>query len=207
MKSLYAFFFFTLLISGNVFAQDEIEMEPEMPETLPYHEIPDAPKDYSAESVAARMIDGLGYRYFWATEDLRDEDLTYKASETNRTTAETIDHVLGLSKTILNGVAKRPNVRGGGAKKEELDFKEKRKRTLENFKAASDLLRKKDAKVSDMKIVFQRGENKSEFPFWNMINGPIADALWHAGQIVGNRRASGNPLHPGVNVFMGKTKF
>jgi hypothetical protein len=44
-----------------------------------------------------------------------------------------------------------------------------------------------------------------EFPFWNQINGPISDALWHCGQVVMNRRASGNPLQLGVNVFVGKT--
>jgi hypothetical protein len=43
------------------------------------------------------------------------------------------------------------------------------------------------------------------FPFWNQINGPISDALWHCGQVVMNRRASGNPLQKGVNVFIGKT--
>ena len=43
------------------------------------------------------------------------------------------------------------------------------------------------------------------FPFWNMINGPISDAIWHSGQVVANRRASGNPINPKVNVFIGKT--
>ncbi len=207
MKSIFTLFFFLFILSGNLFAQEELETMDAMPDNLPYHEIPEAPKNLSAEGVTARMIDGLGYRYFWATEDLREEDLAYKASETSRTTAETIHHLYGLSKTILNAVASRPNIRGGATKERELNFKEKRKATLENFKAASDLLQKKDAQVENMKIIFQRGEKKSEYPFWNLINGPIADALWHAGQVVGNRRASGNPLHPGVNVFMGKTKF
>lgn len=207
MKSLITFLLFTLFFSIHIFSQEEMEELVEMPEELPYYEIPDAPKDFSAEGVTARMIDGLGYRYFWATEDLREEDLSYKAGETSRTTAETIEHLYGLSKTTLNAIASRPNIRGGDVKKEELDFAEKRKRTLENFKAASDFLRKKNAQVEDMKIVFQRGEKKSEYPFWNLINGPIADALWHSGQIVANRRSSGNPLHPGVNVFRGKTKF
>ena len=207
MKSVFNLMILILIFSGNVFGQEEMIEAPEIPDNLPYYEIPDAPKDFTAESVTVRMIDGLGYRYFWATEDLTEKDLEYKASETSRTTAETIEHLFGLSKTILNAVAGRPNIRGGNSKKKELDFKEKRKRTLENFKAASDLLKKEDAHVGDMKIVFQRGEKKSEFPFWNLINGPIEDAIWHAGQIVGNRRASGNPLHPGVNVFRGKTKF
>ena len=70
--------------------------------TLPYYEIPDAPNSYTATSVAARMIDGLGFRYYWATQGLRAEDLAYKPSESGRTSAETIDHIYGLSKVIVN---------------------------------------------------------------------------------------------------------
>ena len=116
-----------------------------------------------------------------------------------------MEHFYGLSKTILNGISQKPNVRGDGTK-EKLDYKTLRKQTLENLKAASDILRKEGANVEDMKIVFQRGEKTSEFPFWNLVNGPIEDAVWHAGQIVYNRRASGNPLAPGVSVFSGKKR-
>ena len=200
-------FIFLLLFSFTLIAQDDAMELTELPDDLPYYEIPEEPKEMNAEGMVARMIDGLGYRYFWATEDLREEDLAFKAGETNRTTEETINHVYNLSKTILNGVAARPNVRGYNPDNDKMDFAQKRKATLENFKTASDLLREKSADVNEMKIIFQRGDKKSEFSFWKMINGPIADAIWHAGQIVSNRRASGNPLHPGVNVFMGKTKF
>ena len=47
-------------------------------EDLPYYEIPDYPSAYNASTVVARMIDGLGFRYYWATEGLREEDLNYK---------------------------------------------------------------------------------------------------------------------------------
>jgi hypothetical protein len=39
-----------------------------------------------------------------------------------------------------------------------------------------------------------------------MINGPIADALWHAGQVVTLRRVSGNPINPKVSVFNGRLR-
>ena len=64
-----------------------------------------------------------------------------------------------------------------------------------NFKAVSDVLRR-------IETAFQL-EN-TEVPFWNIINGPIADALWHCGQVVMLRRASGNPFNAKVNVFKGK---
>ena len=39
---------------------------------LPYKEIPSYPANYTQGTVISRMIDGLGYRYYWATENLRD---------------------------------------------------------------------------------------------------------------------------------------
>ena len=204
MKSILIFLTLTFTFSFTQ-AQDEHKTI-DTSDELPYYEIPDAPEEYTAEGVAARMIDGLGYRYYWATEGLRDEDLEYQASETNRTTEQTLKHILGLSKTIINAASKKPNVRGSGNEEKEPTFEEMRKQTLTNLKTASDLLREKDAKLEDMKLVFQREERKSEFPFWNMINGPIADALWHTGQVVSFRRASGNPLPPGVSVLNGKTR-
>ena len=44
-------------------------------ENSPYYEIPDYPEKYNQGTVVARMIDGLGFRYYWATEGLRAEDL------------------------------------------------------------------------------------------------------------------------------------
>ena len=57
-----------------------------------------------------------------------------------------------------------------------------------------------------LKIKFNRGGVFSEFPFWNLINGPISDAIYHVGQIVSFRRTSGNPIEKGVNVFLGEKR-
>ena len=76
--------------------------------TLPYYEIPDYPSEYNQGTVVARMIDGLGFRYYWATEGLRDEDLAFKPSEEARTTGGTVDHLYGLTKTIINAALKKP---------------------------------------------------------------------------------------------------
>jgi hypothetical protein len=35
---------------------------------LPYREIPMMKESYTAQNTVARMIDGLGFRYYWATE-------------------------------------------------------------------------------------------------------------------------------------------
>lgn len=162
-------------------------------EILPYYEIPEHADSYTAGSAASRMLDGLGFRYYWATEGLRVEDLEYKPSESGRTSAETIDHLLGLSNFILNSISTEKS----SDSTEVLTFIEKRKQTLLNIKKASEILRTIDD-VSQF--------DNDRFPFWNIINGPISDALWHCGQVVMLRRASGNPFNSKVNVFSGKLR-
>jgi hypothetical protein len=171
---------------------------------LPYAEIPAYPDAFTPETVAARMIDGLGFRYYWATEGLRPEDLAFRPNDEARTSGETLGHILGLSRTIANSVKQVANVRG--TEYPDYTFEEKRKATLENLKTASDLLKSGTVKLEDCKIVFQNGENSSEFPFWNQLNGPIADAIWHCGQVVSFRRSSGNPFNSKVSVFSGKVR-
>lgn len=175
-----------LLLTTIAVAQSE--------EKLPYYEIPEYPETYTAGTVAARMVDGLGFRYYWATEGLRLEDLSYKPSESGRTSAETINHVLGLSNFILSSITDEERKK---VDYELLSFEEKRKRTLLNIKEASDILRTTED--------ISKFDNE-KFPFWNLINGPIADAIWHCGQVVMLRRASGNPFNSKVSVFSGKLR-
>lgn len=188
------------LLANGLWAQEMDKKE----QDLPYYEIPAYPESFTAETVAARMIDGLGFRYYWATEGLRPEDLAFQPSEGARTSEETIDHILGLTNMILNSVQQLPNGQGGGDA--PTTFAEKRQRTLENLKTASDILKGGEGTLADYPIVFQRGENRSEMPFWNQINGPIADALWHVGQVVTFRRSSGNPFNSKVSVLSGRVR-
>ena len=172
---------------------------------LPYYEIPAYPEKYTAETVAARMIDGLGFRYYWGTDSLTAKDLNFKPSEGARTTRETIDHIYGLSQVIVNATLKKPNDRS--VIEPKYTFEEKRKRTLENFKTSSDILMACEANcLQDFKVTFKGKNGQSEYPFWNNINGPIADALWHVGQVVTHRRSSGNPFNSKVSVFSGKLR-
>lgn len=190
MKNYFLFF---VLMSYQM--QSQVTMNTE----LPYYEIPDYPETYTAGSVAARILDGLGFRYYWATEGLNEDDLQYKPSAEARTNGETVEHILGLSKVIVNATLKKGN--DGNNEVSEMTFAERRQQTLINIKTAADILRKSDD-ISQYKLVF--GER--EFPFWNNINGPIADALWHCGQVVLLRRASGNPYNSKASVFTGRVR-
>lgn len=195
MKTLRIFLLLTFITTLNITAQ-------ETDNKLPYYEIPEYPEEFNECTVVARMIDGLGFRYYWATEGLRDVDLVFKPNKEARSTKETMLHVYDLTTVILNSANKVPNT---GQKPGEMTYEELRSETLNMLKTAADIFRSsKD--LSQFTIVFQRGENSTEYPFWNQINGPIADALWHCGQIVSHRRSSGNPFTSNVSVFTGKVR-
>jgi hypothetical protein len=192
MQKSKPWMFLLCIITAGTNAQD----------ALPYYEIPEAPENYLATTVVARLIDGLGFRYYWATEGLRDEDLAFRPSEAARTTAETIDHIHGLTKVILNSALKQPNTREEPV---EMSFEDKRAETLQMLKQAADIFRESED-LGAFTVVFNQGETSNEFPFWNQINGPISDALWHCGQVVTHRRSSGNPFNSKVSVFSGKVR-
>ena len=172
---------------------------------LPYRQIPAYPTDYNAGNLLSRMIDGLGYRYYWATEGLTEKDLQYIPSESGRSCISTIEHIYVLSQAIVNAPQNQPNVRP--LPKLELSYEALRKQTLLNLKKASTLCAgETEEEIASYKVIFKRGEKEYEFPLWNLINGQISDAIYHVGQIVIFRRASGNPLNSKVDVFMGKNR-
>ena len=193
MKILYTLFLLT--ISWFSFAQKSV---------LPYREMPQASESYMAGSVVARFIDGLGFRFHWATEGLRSIDLEYKPSKDARTIEETIAHIYEMSFLIANASCKLPNIPGQDKK---LDFADMRNVILQNFKAAADVLRPMNGKqMEKLKVIFKENGKTQEFPYWNLINGPIEDCIWHTGQLVSSRRASGNPIAEKIDFFTGNSE-
>jgi len=168
-------------------------------EQLPYYEIPKMEENYTAQTTVARMIDGLGFRYFWASEGLITEDLNYQPAGKGRTSLATIQHIYDLSTTMLritNTDFKQSK------EKDEMSFSEMRKQTLLNFES----LRNKILSTKDSKELSVKKDDEVTIPFFYMINGPIADAIWHTGQISSFRRSSGNPINPKVNHFSGTVR-
>ena len=165
-------------------------------DSLPYAAFPPAPARYTAGAVVSRMLDGLGFRYYWATEGLRPIDLTFKPSPQARTSQETLRHIYELSTMIINAVEQKEVPQG-----QYETFEELRKATLENIQHASTVVvGYSDSDMANLKVAF----GAETLPFWNIINGPISDCLWHIGQVVTFRRSSGNPFSNKVEVFLGK---
>jgi hypothetical protein len=114
---------------------------------------------------------------------------------------ETVDHLYHLSLVIHNSARKEVNDRTV-PQDAAMAFDQKRRQTLLNLKMASDIF-KNVADLADHEVIFKNKNGIVKFPFWNQINGPIEDAVWHSGQLAVLRRAAGNPIDPEVNVFLG----
>ena len=192
------FVFSLLLISLSMSAQHPKDSD------LPYQQIPDYPENYGAQTVVKRLLDGLGFRFYWATEGLNEQDLSYKPSPDGRSLEATLDHILGLSEVIRQSARKEKVIRGERPAS-TLNWQEKRAAILHNIKEASSLIETTES-LKDHPIIFSSPSGERSYPFWNQINGPISDALWHCGQLVLLRRAAGNPMPKGVNVLEGIRK-
>src|ERR1041385_709039 len=156
------FFFISVVcfvaLSKVTYAQEKL---------LPYRQLPGAPGTYSAGAVASRMVDGLGFRFYWATESLRSEDLVFKPSKDARTARETIEHIYDMSFMILNATTGTIN----SDQKLDLSFEELRRRTLENFKSASDNLRtSSDRALKGYAAKFKDGDQIVARPLWDIMS-------------------------------------
>jgi len=196
MRTLIILFFLT-----NTFAMAQENISSE----LPFKSIPDDAINYTAGNLIIRMIEGAGYRYYWATEGLTSDDLKYKPSESGQSIWVTLEHIYGLADIIRNTSMDAVSIRpSANTLADWLTLRMQTLRYLED--AAQRLKNKSPEELAALEIVFDRGGKQSTFPLWNMINGPLSDIIYHTGQIVSFRRTIGNPLQKGVNVFTGRTK-
>jgi uncharacterized damage-inducible protein DinB len=173
--------------------------------TLPFSEIPEYAANYESGNIVKRFIDGLGYRYYWASEGLTAKDLAYRPSADSRDMHSTLVHIYGLSEMIKNAALDLPNLRPSDYT--HFSYEELRSGTLKNLEKASNQLENMSSdEVSKLKITVKNGDKERTSEYWHMLNGPISDAIYHVGQVVVFRRTSGNPINPKVNVFEGKNR-
>lgn len=153
-----------------------------------FYEIPDYPENVSGASVLVRLLDGLGFRFRWSTEGLSDEDYTFRPAPDCMSIEELVGHVWGL----VNWVCKSTLTERF---RKQDDISLVRRSILEMTHTLREaLISMIDGDLAAIKI--------HERPFWHIINGPVADALTHVGQINSFRRLAGNPT-PKANVFVG----
>ena len=163
---------------------------------LPYRVLPDAPAAVASGAVLGRLVDGIGFRYHWATEGLEDGDLAFRPASDSMSLGELLVHIHALLRWVAGaaGVPTAPftqRLAGMAIRENTLRLAEV---LSARFKAMPD------AELARCLIRPSRGE---ALPFWNMVNGPLADSLTHIGQVNGWRRMAGKPV-PKADVFRGR---
>ncbi len=163
---------------------------------LPYHNLPDPPEKMSATGLLIRFVDSFGFRYRWATEGLREEDMNFQACDSSMKLWELLDHIHGLimaTDAFITGNEREKIV--------PINLEERRKKTLEITLRLREALHGLDDEYLDKRRYMVPWAKKA-YSLWYLINGPLSDALTHVGQIASWRRINGNPI-PGANVFYG----
>lgn len=155
-----------------------------------FHTIEAYPERQDANGVVMRLIDGLGYRFFWATEGLTDDDYGFTPGAGCQTIGGLIGHVCGLINWL------HIHVIGEGAGSRSPDPAGQRLQALDLLAAVRDRV----AALDEAALFALRIDGD---PFWHMVNGPFSDALTHVGQIASFRRLHGNPV-PRHDVFLGQ---
>jgi len=137
-------------------------------------------QEVSASNAIARMIDGLGFRLYWAMKGLREEECAYRFCADGKSIYEIIWHILGPVNWGHVHVCGRQMERPANI----IDQGCETLRVLEQ-------LRDHFISIDDCELQRYTLENRS---FWNFINMPISDALSHVGQVRILRRAAGNAV-------------
>lgn len=168
-----------------------------------FKELSSYPDSFSGSTVLLRILDGIGFRYYWGTEDLNEKDISYTPGNGGRTLLQTLDHLynmLDFAGNILEDkVTEFPEKPTG------LGLVELREKTLHRFSEIRDRI----SSLTDIEIESKsvKGIVKSdpfEVSLWHLVNGPLLDVMFHLGQITSFRRTTGNPIDPGVQPFFGK---
>ena len=161
---------------------------------LPFEDISKTPTELTATNTLLRVVEGLAFRYRWATENLNEDDIKFRPHPTSMSIEEVNSHIFDLVDSTF---------RVFGGEKQNKD-------ALNSFhqirKASLSLLENLTIKLKEMgdsNLEEMEKKTSRKLPFWYWINGPLADALTHVGQITSWRRIAGNPQQKGVNVFIG----
>lgn len=153
-----------------------------------YKTLPKAPEHLSSAKILKRLIDGLGFRYQLATDGLTEIDFNFRPVPSSMNIAEVNTHIFHLSRWSAKSLGTKLK-----DKYEIANFNSTREAILELLhNTAGQLEILSDQELETKEIYLKRTD--STYPFWFLVNGFIADALTHVGQINSWRRMAGNPV-------------
>lgn len=177
---------------------------------VPFSEPPEAPARFDGAGVLLRLVQGLAFRSRWASEGLPDELGGFSHGAGAMTIAGLMTHIEQLVRWVTDTVgAHEAGVDTARALEEQRAARRRgdlhtpaaaRARTLAALVELSALI----ARLDDRRLATLRiGAGPDALPVWNLVNGPLADALTHVGQLSSWRRLAGSPA-PKADVFRGR---
>ena len=153
-----------------------------------YRSVDEYPSREDANGVLIRLLDSLGYRFYWATEGLSKGDYDYCPGHGCQKIGELLKHIWGLVNWVHDSILAE-----GTESTRPSDPDAQRDQTLGML-----LSMRQHVERIGQEELFRITIKGS--PLWHVINGPLSDALTHTGQIASFRRLNGNPV-PKHSVF------
>lgn len=168
-----------------------------------FKQINEYPNSFSGANALLRLTEGIGFRYYWGTENISESDLSFTPGNENRSIHETLNHILYMAIFVANSLEGKqtsfPEPSG------TLPFSELREETLNKLLQIRSLLASSTDKDLEAKMLKIAANGSSfETAVWHLINGPMLDMGYHLGQLVMMRRSNGNPIDPKVEPFFCK---
>jgi len=182
-----------------------------MPPLQQFHSLPAPPADSPCGStVLARLVDGLAFRYRWATDGLDRQDLDFRPCDDAMTLGQLLDHLRFLARWM------HINVRAAHLDLEPVAYPDCCSGLPDPDGNPDELIHQTLSALAELRenvlelgegglsrVVLVGGRESTTFPVWYLINGPLSDALTHVGQVTSWRRILGKPV-PKHDVFRGR---
>lgn len=162
-----------------------------------FYVISDPPAEVRGATAIARMVDGLGFRYRWSLEGVDERFLDYRPVAEAMNVRELLLHIHFLATHIHACFVDQEEIKCEASSL--YGIKHETRAIL--HKVRETLVRMSDEELAVKRVIRKAGH--AEFPFWFFINGPLADALTHVGQISSWRRMAGY-MPVKADVFNGK---
>jgi len=136
---------------------------------LPYYRLPDPPEKMTATGLMIRFVDSLGFRYRWATEGLREEDMEFQACDSSMKLRELLAHIHGLITSTDAFITGNDDVSrgcvyrhvGGGGAEYQLPFA--RSQPISPMARSASVIMKMPAKFCTFLKLFLKSPNLLSF--------------------------------------------
>lgn len=130
-----------------------------------YQTLPPPPKQISAGAILSRLIDGLGFRYQLATNNLTDNEINFRPAKGSMSMLELLDHIYKVLFWAYNAFDK--NAKSDRSLKSYDDYRNSTLQVCFDFQKR--LLEMSDDEIEQVSVYLKR--TNTAYSFWYLING------------------------------------